>query len=134
MAYLTTRNVEGLAPFSPFILRNFKLQVSSPQTYFLGFIVTQFRSSTKSFASMQGMRVSWGVTGLIQPLAFIPGASPDPVFFFVADADYYFFNYNELVRFPSGPFASHDHFLGQLDKQFLSRGTEVQPIDLESHE
>ncbi|KAJ7699534.1 hypothetical protein B0H17DRAFT_1177002 [Mycena rosella] len=70
------------------------------------------------------MRVSWGVMGPIQPLAFIPGASPDPVFFFLADADYYFFNYNELVRFPSGPFASHDHFLGQLDKQFLSRGTE----------
>ncbi|KAJ7692251.1 hypothetical protein B0H17DRAFT_1133260 [Mycena rosella] len=81
----------------------------------------------------EGIRVFWGVMGPIQPLAFIPDATPDPVFFFVADAEYYFFNYNELVRFP-GPFASHDDFLGQLDKQFLKRGTEVQLIDLEPDE
>ncbi|KAF8134805.1 hypothetical protein K438DRAFT_1787058 [Mycena galopus ATCC 62051] len=67
----------------------------------------------------------WGVTGEVEPLAFVPNA-PDAYFVFCAGGVYYFFGDVQLKRF-EGPFADHDDFLRRLDQEIRGGGVLVEP-------
>ncbi|KAJ7692254.1 hypothetical protein B0H17DRAFT_1179346 [Mycena rosella] len=85
--------------------------------------------------SPSAMRQTWGITGEIQPLAFLPGwVMPEPTYVFVADGVYYWATYGGLKRI-DGPFASCDDFLRRLgkDKTMWARGTEVPSLDWETN-
>ncbi|KAJ7116639.1 hypothetical protein C8R44DRAFT_983657 [Mycena epipterygia] len=76
------------------------------------------------------IRETWGVTGEIQPLAFLPGwYMPEPTYVFVADGVYYWATYGGLKRI-DGSFESHDDFLRCLgeDEGMWARGTEMTNI------
>ncbi|KAF9018607.1 hypothetical protein BDZ89DRAFT_1165083 [Hymenopellis radicata] len=69
---------------------------------------------------------------MVQPLAFSTKSPPNHVYLFVYKEEYYFYNYDILVRF-SGRFASHEDFLSQFKGKFaiLQMGVEVPMIQRE---
>ncbi|KAJ6524223.1 hypothetical protein DFH09DRAFT_1286393 [Mycena vulgaris] len=70
-----------------------------------------------------------GVTGEVEPLAFVPEVfGPESLFVFFANGVYYWYSYAELKRF-DGPFADHDDFWQCLgDKELWGGGVAVKPL------
>jgi hypothetical protein len=67
--------------------------------------------------STKVMNEVWGVTGEVEPLAFVPEVvGPESLFVFFANGEYYWYSYAELQRF-EGPFADHDDFFAASRRQ-----------------
>ncbi|KAF8208126.1 hypothetical protein K438DRAFT_1930549 [Mycena galopus ATCC 62051] len=79
--------------------------------------------------STKVMNYVWGVTGEVEPLAFIlEEINPESLFVFCADGVYYWYSHGDLNRF-EGKFADHDDFLRRLeDDNFLSTAITVDPL------
>jgi hypothetical protein len=75
------------------------------------------------------MNEVWGLTGEVEPLAFVPEVfGPESLFVFFANGEYYWYSYAELERF-EGPFADHDDFLRRLgDKELWGGCVAVKPL------
>ncbi|KAF8208146.1 hypothetical protein K438DRAFT_2012965 [Mycena galopus ATCC 62051] len=79
--------------------------------------------------STKVMNYVWGVTGEVEPLAFIPEEfNPEPLFVFCANGVYYWYFPGVLNRFEE-KFADHDDFLRRLeDDEFLGTAITVNPL------
>ncbi|KAF8208817.1 hypothetical protein K438DRAFT_1754636 [Mycena galopus ATCC 62051] len=80
--------------------------------------------------STKVMNELWGVTGEVEPLAFVPDElGPESLFVFFADGVYYCYSHGELGRF-GDQFADHDDFLRRLeeDENFIGTAIMLEPV------
>ncbi|KAJ6473573.1 hypothetical protein C8R47DRAFT_1294636 [Mycena vitilis] len=78
----------------------------------------------KGHLSTAQMQKGWGISGVVEPLAYVPEDSApgaEMIFVFVADGVYYTYTYLRLCRF-KGPFADRDDFLRRLNDDELWDG------------